>query len=79
MFDFVIIKLKQAAPLNSVLNDQTSKVLNVDLVDLKTSVEWHQHIDSFMPEGFLEKSIQDFYLEGGKKHNFDHFYVTMMT
>ena len=73
VFDFVIIKLKPAAQLDTALNDQISKVLNIDLVDLKTSFEWHLHIDSFMPEGFLEKSIPDFYLEGGKKHNFDHF------
>jgi hypothetical protein len=34
--------------------------------------ECHLHIDSWMPSGFLQTTIPDFFV-AGKEHNFDHF------
>jgi hypothetical protein len=34
--------------------------------------ECHLHIDSWMPSGYLQSAIPDFFV-AGKEHNFDHF------
>ena len=43
------------------------------IYEIKTKTEWHLHIDSFMPAGYLRESIPEFYTDGGLEHNFDHF------
>jgi hypothetical protein len=48
------------------------KIIKPIYFSFSTLNECHLHIDSWMPAGFLQASIPDFYIKG-KQHNFDHF------